>query len=180
MLREFDTEPGEKVLKVVRKHWLFFALGLVPYILLAFLPFFIPPSIKAAGPALDGFNNFAGWGSPLGRVALGAWWLLLWSSAFNYFTRYFLNAWIITTKRIVELEQRGFFNREVSSLLLGRIQDVTTDTEGLLHSVLDIGDINVQTAGRTEHFTMKNVPNPPVLRDLILAHASEHSSTPGL
>lgn len=175
MEREFELEPGEKVLKEVRKHWLLFALGLLPYLVLAFLPFLIPPAIKLAGPSLQAFDGFTGWGTPLARVALGAWWLLLWSSAFNLFTQYFLNAWIITSQRIVEIEQDGFFNREVSSLLLGRIQDVTIDTRGFFHSILDIGDINVQTAGTVERFTMRNIPDPPELRDIILQHAALHA-----
>jgi hypothetical protein len=52
---------------------------------------------------------------------------------------------------------------------LGRVQDITIDTRGLMHSLLDIGDINVQTAGAIDRFTMGNVPHPARLRDLILA-----------
>jgi uncharacterized membrane protein YdbT with pleckstrin-like domain len=174
MEREFELEPGEIVLKEVRKHWFFFVLSLIPYIVLAFVPFLIPPAIKLV-PQLSTFDHFSGWTTPFGRIALGAWWLLLWSSAFNAFTQYFLNAWIITNQRIVEIEQQGFFNREVSSLLLNRVQDVTIDTRGLVHSLLDIGDINVQTAGTIDRFTMDNVADPPVLRDMILEHAAIHT-----
>jgi hypothetical protein len=176
MEREFELEPGEQVLREVRKHWFFFALGLIPYLVLAFLPFLIPPIIKLV-PQLSALGHFSGWTTPYARVALGLWWLLLWSSAFNVFTRYFLNAWIITNQRIVEIEQQGFFDREVSSLLLNRVQDVTIDTHGLMHSLLDVGDINVQTAGTIDRFTMNNVPNPPELRDIILQYAAVHSAT---
>jgi len=172
--REFELEPGEIVLREVRKHWIFFALSLVPLVVLAIVPFLIPPFI-AHVPQLVLLNHFEGWNTALGRVALGLWWLLLWSSGFNAFTRYFLNAWIITNQRIVDIEQRGFFRREVSSLLLNRVQDVTIDTEGLLHSLLDIGDINVQTAGSVDRFTMDNVGDPPMLRDLILENAAAHT-----
>ncbi|HVW82923.1 MAG TPA: PH domain-containing protein [Candidatus Paceibacterota bacterium] len=170
--REFELESGEKVLREVRMHWFFFLARLLPYLVLAVLPFFLPPVIRLAGPALAPLARFGGWGAPLARVALGVWWLFLWSAAFNIYTRYFLNAWIITSLRIVEIEQRGFFNREVSSLLLNRVEDVTIDTRGLMHSLLDIGDINVQTAGAVDRFTMGNVPAPAQLRDLILAHSA--------
>jgi hypothetical protein len=169
MGREFELEPGEKVLKEVRMHWFFFLARLLPFCILAIAPFLLPPVIRALGPAFEPFSHFGGWGAPIVRVALGVWWLLLWSAAFNIYTRYFLNAWIITNQRIVEMEQQGFFNREVSSLLLGRVQDITIDTRGLMHSLLDIGDINVQTAGAIDRFTMGNVPHPARLRDLILA-----------
>ena len=59
----------------------------------------------------------------------------------------FLNAWVLTNRRITTIKQRRFFNREVSSLLLPRIQDVTTNVTGVLPSLLGIGDIKVQSAG---------------------------------
>ncbi len=177
MEHEFDLEPGEHTLKRVRKHWLFFVGQLIPYLFLAILPLLIPWFISLAGPAFATFRGASALGTPLGLAVLGAWWLLIWSAAFNTFTRYFLNAWIITDQRIVEMQQRGFFNREVSSLLLGRIQDVTTETHGFVRSIFDIGTINVQTAGTVERFTMGNVPDPAQLRDLLLTHITNRESS---
>jgi hypothetical protein len=176
MGREFTLEPGERVVKEVRMHWFFFLARLLPFLLLALAPFLLPPAIKAAGPALGALSHFGGWSAPAARAALGVWWLFLWSAAFNLYTRYFLNAWIITSERIVEIEQKGFFNREVSSLLLNRIEDVTIDTRGFMHSLLDIGNINVQTAGAVDRFAMRNVPRPARLRDAILAGSASATS----
>ena len=58
----------------------------------------------------------------------------------------FPQLWVLTNMRITTIKQRRFFNREVASLLLPRIQDVTTDVAGILPSLLGIGDIKVQSA----------------------------------
>ncbi|MBI3572438.1 PH domain-containing protein [Candidatus Kaiserbacteria bacterium] len=175
-MKEFELEPGEHVVETVRKHWFLFLADLLPFAILAILPLVIPAALRTAGPlqTLAASFNFS---LPLARVALALWWLLVWSAAFNSFTRYFLNAWILTNQRVVEIKQYGFFNREVSSLFLNRVEDVTTDTIGILVSLLDIGDINVQTAGTIERFTMRGIPHPAMLRDLILKYASAHEDT---
>ncbi len=173
----FALEPGESTVSEARIHWFFFLTRLLPYAFLAVLPLFIPPVLRLAPQfsalALD-------YASPLARLALGAWWLLLWTAAFNTFTKMFLNLWVLTDRRIAEVKQPGYFHREVSSLMLGRVQDVTVDVEGVIPSLLGIGDINVQTAGEEERFTMRHVPHPERLRDDILAHVARAPAATGL
>ena len=101
----------------------------------------------------------------------------MWGGAFAIFTRYFLNLWVVTNQRIVDMHQKSFFSREVSSLLLDRVQDVTVDTEGVLPSLLDIGDINVQTAGAVNRFSMCGLGHPSQLRDIILKYVESKSGT---
>jgi hypothetical protein len=172
-MKEFELEPGESLVREVRKHWFLFVADLLPFLILAFIPFLIPSMLKLA-PPLQRFATLFSYGSPLARVLLASWWLLVWSAAFNSFTRYFLNAWILTTERVVEIKQFSFFNREVSSLFLNRIEDVTIDTAGIIYSLLDIGDINIQTAGTVDRFTMRGIPRPSQLRDILLKYASAH------
>ena len=103
---------------------------------------------------------------------LGGWWLLVATAAFNAFTRAYLNLWVLTNHRIVDIKQRRYFNRVVSSLLLGRVQDVTIDVEGVLESLLGFGDIHVQSAGTTERFRMRGIPRPEAMRDIILKYVA--------
>ena len=46
---------------------------------------------------------------------------------FARFIDFYLDLWVITNDRIVDVEQFGLFSRTVSELDLFRIQDVTTD-----------------------------------------------------
>lgn len=171
-MKEFELEPGEHVVLQVRKHWLLFLGELLPYAILAILPFAVPKLIMLAPPLVN-YVDFFNYSEPVMRAALGAWLLMSWTGAWGAFTKYFLNAWILTSQRVVTIKQRGFFRREVSSLLLARVQDVTTNVTGVLFSLLGIGNIKVQSAGADVEFTMRGIPRPEQMRDLIMKYIPE-------
>lgn len=170
-MKEFELEPGEHIVLEARKHWFFFAVELLPYALLTLIPFSIPHFLVIA-PPLAAYAPFFAYHDALGRAFLGVWLLVTWTSAWGVFTRYFLNAWVLTSERIVDIKQEGFFHREVSSLFLSRVQDVTTDVEGILPSLLGMGDITVQSAGAVDEFHMQGIPTPEKMRDVILRYTT--------
>ncbi len=178
-MKEFELEPGEHVVKQARKHWFLFLAELLPFALLAVIPFALPGFLRLA-PPLAQYAAFFTVQIPLMRAALGVWLLVSWTGAWSAFTRYFLNAWVLTNERIVDIKQRGYFSREVSSVLLNRVQDVTTDVRGVLPSLLNIGDINVQSAGAVDKFHMHGIPKPEQMRDLILKYVSTPPSSTGI
>lgn len=176
-MREFELEPGEHIVKQVRKHWFLFLTELLPYAILAIIPFALPKLLVLA-PPMAAYATLFDYHEPLTRAALGVWLLISWTAAWGAFTKYFLNVWVLTNQRIVTIKQRRFFNREVSSLLLTRVQDVTTNVAGVLSSLLGIGDIKVQSAGADIEFTMRGIPRPEQMRDLILKYVPEGDSKP--
>lgn len=178
-MKEFELEPGEHVVKQVRKHWLLFLAGLLPYAILIVIPFALPKLLVLA-PPLAPYAAFFDFSTPLGRATLGIWLLLSWIGAWGSFTRYFLNVWVLTNQRIATIKQRRFFVREVSSLLLPRVQDVTTNVSGVVSSLLDIGNIKVQSAGADIEFTMRGIHRPEQMRDLILKYVSVEPKNTGV
>lgn len=164
---QFELEPDEKIIRYARKHWFLFAMELVPYAIIALIPLSLPFLLELS-PTFAPYAGYASLSHPLMRVALGIWLLVVWTGAWSAFTRYFLNAWVLTDRRIVDIKQHSYFNREVSSLLLNRVQDVTTDVVGLLTSLLDIGTIVVQSAGTVDEFRMSGIPEPEKMRDAIM------------
>ncbi len=171
-MKEFELEPGEQVVAEARKHWILFAATLLPYAILLVIPFAIPGLLRLS-PILAPYASYLDIREPFVRLSLGIWLLTVWTGAFSAFTRYYLNLWVLTDRRIVEIKQRSYFNRRVSSLLLNRVQDVTSEVAGVLSSLLDIGTIHVQTAGEEEEFLMAGMPRPMHMRDLILKYVSE-------
>lgn len=171
-MEEFQLEAGERVTRTVRKHWFVFLGMLFPFIFLALLPLILPPVFTWATRAYPDFGVLLGSFSvaqPFIRLGLGVWWFILWIGAFNSFTSYFLNVWVITTHRIVEIHQYGFFNRKVSSFLLIRVQDVTTTVDGFFADILGYGCVRVETAGtESSKFVMDGVADPVGMRDLIM------------
>ncbi len=171
-MKEFELEPGEHVVKQARKHWLLFAATLLPYAILLAIPFALPGLLRLT-PLFAPYAVALDVRQPLMRLALGIWLLAAWTGAFSAFTRYYLNLWVLTDRRIVEVRQRSYFDRRVSSLLLNRVQDVSTEVTGVLSSLLDLGTIHVQTAGEEEEFLMNGIPRPMQMRDLILKYVAE-------
>ncbi|MDD2657131.1 MAG: PH domain-containing protein [Candidatus Pacebacteria bacterium] len=171
-MREFELEPGEHLVMEARKHWFLFLGELLPFAILAVLPFALPKLLVLAPPMAD-YASLFDYHTTLARAGLGVWLLISWTLAWSAFTRYYLNAWVLTNKRIVDIKQRGYFSRSVSSLFLTRVQDVTTNVVGVLPSLLNIGDIKVQTAAEDVEFIMHGIPRPEQMRDIILRYVSE-------
>jgi hypothetical protein len=171
MFSEFELEPGEELVRETRKHWFLYVTSLLPYALLAILPYALPNLLSLLPPAVI-IPDLETVPTTISRPLIGIWLLLVWTSAWGSFTRYYLNLWVLTTQRLVEIEQRGYFSREVSITFLSRVQDVTTDIHGMLPSLLGIGTIRVQSAGATNEFKMHGIPRPEEMRDLILKYAS--------
>ena len=168
-MKEFELEPGEHVVRQTRKHWILFIAELLPYAILVVIPFALPKLLLLAQPLAE-YSTLFTYTSPTARAILGVWLLVTWTSAWGTFTRYFLNVWVLTNQRIVNVKQHGFFRREVSSLLISRVQDVTTSVIGVLSSILNIGDIKVQSAGTEIEFIMHGIPLPEHMRDSILQY----------
>ena len=177
-MKEFELEPSEHVVIEARKHWLLFLGELLPYAILAVIPFALPKLITLV-PSIAS-TTFFEYHTPLSRAMLGVYLLITWTSAWGTFTHYFLDAWVLTNQRIVNIKQRKFFSREVSGLFLSRVQDVTTEVNGVLSSLLGIGDIKVQTAAEDVEFVMRGIPHPEVMRDVILKYVSVKTEPTGV
>src|SRR3989344_2427580 len=98
-MKEFELEPGEHVVKELRKHWFLFLGELLPFAILIVLPFALPKLLMLATP-FAGYAPYFDYQTPFMRAALGVWLLVCWTSAWGAFTRYFLNAWVLTNQRI--------------------------------------------------------------------------------
>ena len=157
--------PAEQPLLVIRRHWIvfvgpsatFFVLILVPPLILTFAPTFLP---ALRSPGIVPLVNF---GLALYTLGLLTYMLVLWLA-------YYLDVWIITTERIIDIEQRGLFYREVSEIPMEKIQNVTIETPGFLATVLKFGTIKIQTASESD-FVITEVPDCYRAKDLILRYS---------
>ena len=95
--------------------------------------------------------------------------VILWNVGFVMWTDHYLDMWILTDKRLIDVEQRGLFSREVSSLRLDKIQDMKLEVLGLVNTFVGMGSIHVQTAGSEKEFVIKNTKNPEQIKELILS-----------
>lgn len=161
-------EAGEKVVLIIRQH-LFtvsYRLGLV------FLAAFIPLLVKLIFADQIVMHQ----GTNLFLFISSLWYAFLWLLGFYTLTLYCLNTVVITDRRIIENEQKGFFNRKVAELHLYRVQDVSVHTEGLIPTLLSFGDITVQTAATEKEFLFRSIANPETVKDIIMQTVSAHRS----
>jgi len=87
--------------------------------------------------------------------------------AFRLWIDYYLDMWILTDKRLIDIEQTGLFQREVSEIPLFRIQDMTVSISGFLATFLKFGTIAVQTAGEKD-FHIRDISKVYEIKDLIM------------
>ena len=170
-MEEFELETGEVIVAQVRQHLFVLALKLLPLLVLAYAPGILGgifSVFSSANPAASAAFTTLTLPPDAMRFVTGVWLLILWTAAFSIVTRYFLTVWVITNLRIVDIKQYGFFNREVSSFLLIRVQDITTQTSGFLATLIGFGRLSVETAGNDEHFEMRGISRPESIRDLIM------------
>ena len=153
----------EEVILFLRRHWFVFFLRLFTI----FIAIAIVIAISFLFNALsDNFKETPFYNLVLFAESLAA--LFIWNFFFILWLDFYLDAWIVTTERIINIEQRGFFNRDISELKLTKIQDVTSEIIGVVPTLLDFGNIYVQTAGETEHFTFYQIPNPNQVKNVIV------------
>jgi uncharacterized membrane protein YdbT with pleckstrin-like domain len=100
-------------------------------------------------------------------VVAFSYYLIVLSLALSVWMDTYLDVWTITNRRIISREQRGLFNRVVSELELYRVQDVTVEQKGVLATMLNFGDLHVQTAGEEKRFVFKDVGEPIKVARLI-------------
>lgn len=154
---------SEIVLRVVHRHWFdiathFFVIILFVAMLfgsLSLIPFLYP---EALGTEMFRFVLFI-------QNSLI---LLVWLYAFLIWIDYFFDVWIITNERVINIEQKGLFVRAVSELKFSRIQDVTSEVSGMIPTILNFGDVKVQTASEEDYFLFRRVPDPYHVKDVIM------------
>jgi len=166
---KIELEPNEQIIKVVRKHWFIILTELLGTLVLILVPILIILAlVLAPGVATSSIDlNLSGY-YPL--IAFGTifWTLLVVLLAFTIWTNYFLDLWVITDRRIVTIDQIGFFNRKVSSFRLERLQDIKVTISGIIPTFLNFGTLKAQTASAAEsNFISAGLPDPRELQSMI-------------
>jgi len=153
-------EPDEKIILSMHRHW---------FVLLGKLGSFIG---LALGPAIVWIigHSLAGWplqsnssGFGIAVVVASLYYLFIWIVLFGFWLDYYLDYFLVTDRRVVDIEQSGLFNRSIAELRLYRIQDVTSEVKGFWPTILRFGNVYIQTAGTEERFVFEQVAHPELV-----------------
>ncbi len=84
------------------------------------------------------------------------------------FVDYYLDVWVVTNERVIDIQQQGLFKRTVSELDLDRVQDASSNLQGVFSTFFNYGDVEIQSAGAESKFSFKDIPQPHKVRTELL------------
>ena len=160
-VRFVDQEPDEKILLLLRRHPITNFPWMAVLFLLFATPFFL--SLVLEGTPLDPAKL------PL-RVSLLLiilWYLFSLGYGVLSFLSWFFNIYLVTSRRVVDLDYFGFLFYRLSEAELSQIQDVTYEVGGVFRTLFNFGDVFIQTAAEKREFDFEAVPNPAEVHDLV-------------
>lgn len=144
---------------------------------LTFLPTVLFFLVLAAIPAAayftvaNIFSSAKGAYTPLSVVGIlftSAYYIGILNFFYTQFIIYYLDVWLVTDDRVIDVDQKTLFSRTISELDLASIQDVTTDIKGFFPTLFDYGDVIVKTASDNPNIIFRSVPHPNKIRaDLV-------------
>ncbi|MDO8621530.1 MAG: hypothetical protein Q7R31_04615 [Candidatus Levybacteria bacterium] len=153
----FQTQKeNETIILFLRSHfvknisWIIFSLFLLvlPLITSIFLPsfgldFLFSPS---ANRFITVFTLF--------------YYLMVSSYVFISFLHWFYNVFIVTTERIVDMDYSDIVIHNIAITNLSHIEDVNYTQSGFISTLVNYGNVFVQTAGNERNFEALAVPRP--------------------
>ncbi len=154
---DFETRDGEeKVVLLLRRHPITNLRWIAVAILMSFAPLvlgyfpiidFLPPNFRF--------------------VSLVGWYMIVFAYVFESFLSWFFAVNIVTDERIVDIDFYNLIYKEVSDTSLDKIQDVTYKVGGVLGTLLNYGDVLIQTAGEVPRFEFSLVPKPEKVAEIL-------------
>jgi uncharacterized membrane protein YdbT with pleckstrin-like domain len=155
-----QLNPNEDIIMVTREDIAIIVFKTIGFFCIFFVFFLI--RMVLSGLVSDTF-----WISMYDSFLWGATIILLMTYSI-VFHNYYLSMQIVTTERLIDIDQTGLFHREVNELDMKNIQDVTYKQTGFWQAILGFGNVIVETAGtnvgpqdnQVGSFVFNNVPSP--------------------
>jgi len=158
----FETqEKDETVILFLRQH----IILLVPWVVLSIVLFFLPTVLfpillsRLSAPFII----------PTGYIIVGTmfWYIATFGFLLTKFIHWYFNIFIVTDQRIVDIDFVNLLYKEFSETQIGKVQDITYNTKGILAAMFNYGNVIIQTAGEIPNFVFESVPHPDKVIDVI-------------
>lgn len=157
-LIEFDAQ--EELVLEIRKHPIGSVLillisGIVIFITLLLCGFLVSADLNK----FFGVTSMNGLRSVFIVVALFICLLSIAGALIGLFL-YKSNVIFVTNEKIAQVLYTSLFNRKISQLSIGDVQDVTVTQRGILAHIFNYGVLVIETAGEQQNYTFTFVPDP--------------------
>ena len=139
----------ENVVLDAQKHWFILAIELFELFIAAVIPIIVLLFTYRLVPSLS-------------YIVLASllWLLIIWACRFKALTIYQRDVIRITNLRILDGDQKGLFNRDIETMRLANIQDVTVESKGFFPTIFKYGNIKIQSAAEDTEFIIRYIANP--------------------
>lgn len=173
--KDLELLSDETIILDARKHWFVIFLSICWVLAAMLFPIGIAVLALAISPLLLAEILIK---IPILFFLYALWLMISWVICFAIITDYMLDIVRITDKRIIDIDQKGFFTRNVATIRLDDIQDVTVESKGFFATLLNFGDLSVQSAGHLNEFVIRGLRGPDRIRTIILEMHERKASAP--
>lgn len=158
-----SQQPNEKIYITARQHWFVLFKKVLIIAILFVAPALLQPLLNNTPTGFQGSEI-----SALLTLLRDLYWSGLLLALFVVWSIWYLNLYIVSEERVVDIDQLGPLKRVVSELNLESIEDVSSETVGIFGNFLNYGNVYIQTAGASERFEFDSVPDPANVANIIL------------
>ena len=170
---KFESQDSdEKLYFLLRRH----PITNVPWIILVIFFLLVPPIfLTYFSSSIDKINVY--FPEKYQMMAIIFWYLGTLLLAFESFLMWYFNVYIITNKRVIDVDFYGLWRKRISETFLDRVEDATYETTNFIHVLFDFGNIAIQTAAEEREFDFHNIPKPSLVHDKLtdLVEQYKHS-----
>ncbi|MFA5029543.1 MAG: hypothetical protein WC518_02195 [Patescibacteria group bacterium] len=156
----FDLLESEKINKIIRRSYWFWFWPLTLAAFLVIFDFFLLYPLFRQGKL--GITIFA---------------ILIVLAVFLFLRIYwlhFFNAFILTNIRMIDIDQRGLMNRQISPILYDKVENVSCRKKGIKNYLFHQGDIYFSLLGSKRiKFKIPSVKKPELVVTAILLQQEE-------
>lgn len=150
-----NQEHDEKIQLFLRRHW----IANIPWIVSAFLASLGPFAVLQIDELLN-LNVFANVPIQLLLGGLIIYYMLIVAYIIESFVFWYFNVDIVTDAHIVDINFHSLLSREVNEIGLEDIEIISRKARGILDSLLDFGDVVIETAAETKNIELATVSKP--------------------
>lgn len=138
-------QPGERVVLLLKRHWLYAYPQLALNALVAILPVLV----------LLYFTTH------MVAIVVAVVWGVFWAVRIYFlWYRYENDLWFVTNQRVVDSVRRHWFHHKMASADLVDVEDIQVERNGFFSTVFNYGSVRLQTAGQQANFTLSGIPAP--------------------
>lgn len=155
-IRFQSQEPGEEIILLLRRHW----ITNVRWICLSFLMILAPLSLRF-------FPLIVFLPARFQLMAIIIWYLLTTAFIFEQFLSWYFNVYIVTNKRVVDLDFYNIIYYNQAQADLDDITDMNITVAGVGRLIFNYGDLVIETAAEAPNIEFSRVPNPRRVMQII-------------